>query len=213
MLSIFAFLGACAVGNAAEIVAGMGEAELLVRLGKPTGRMTTGNRSILQWRDFSVTLENGKVTQVPHQLRQIPRPASATPVELDIDGFRDVQWGDELAKTPGFTQLAGTDASGVGNWIRKSDRLAIGEMTLTDIVYTTFEGKLASIMITPAPSVSRAELIALLKAKYGEPTFASRDSASWRYPWIEAMIVGGRTSSFITIASPKLARQMEQAKP
>lgn len=203
------------LGAAAEIAIGMSEGDLLALMGKPSSRMAKGGQSILKWPELSATLENGKVVKVMKLVPQTaPRVASAPP---EIEGFRDLKWGDDLTKREDFASLSKTASYGVVLWSRKNEKLAIGDLGMREIVYTTFEGRLAEVLLLPKPSVSFPDLITAFTAKYGEPAFKDYNSAMWRRSETdqalgEAFVIDGSTSLSATLSCIELKRLMEAAK-
>ena len=104
------------------------------------------------------------------------------------EGFRDLKWGDELLSIQGMKKI-GVDPSygGMDKYIRKSDKLRIGEAKLDSIIYCFWKGKLCDVTISVKGFINWIGLKESAFERFGEGVKNDRFGQS--YSWF-----GNKTS-------------------
>ena len=94
------------------------------------------------------------------------------------DGFRGIKWGTPLKNIKGMTYISADD-SGQRFYVRKSDRLAIGDARLEAIMYVFWKGKLASAIFSFKGSHNMEIIAGVMKKRYGDPNREQDDVSAW----------------------------------
>jgi hypothetical protein len=90
-----------------------------------------------------------------------------------IAGFRGVTWGDPVAKLGLVDPISQTSEC----FFRKSEKLTLNEIKLTDIRYCFTNGKLSSVLVSTNSPV-KAMRLAIIGA-YGQPTLEVAGYVTW----------------------------------
>lgn len=99
-------------------------------------------------------------------------------VKLDKKyGFRDVQLGTHLKFFKGVVKEWQTDDA--TNYRRKTDKLSINDMPLTEIVYGFYKGRLAHIYLTSPGIENSRNLLAFFQSLYGPGEYVYDETLSF----------------------------------
>jgi hypothetical protein len=86
----------------------------------------------------------------------------------DIEGFRDIKWGDSVAKLGNYTIIKETPDTKEMIAIKNDEYLKIGEANISYITYHFFDDKLIWVTIRYVSKEDNNIIIQTLESKYGE---------------------------------------------
>lgn len=98
---------------------------------------------------------------------------TAQAFDNEPDGFRGITWGTELAANA--SEMSLTEESGIKKfYMRKGDKLTIGDAKLTDVGYYYWNDKFAGAMMRTKGISDETALILALKTTFGEGSKPNR---------------------------------------
>ena len=142
-------------------------------------------------------------------------------IAADINGFRDVRFGDPPAKLGSERRAVPMPPIDTGGTevchARPSDRLQVGEAPVAEINYCFYKDRLFNVIVTTARAGKAFERIrAALEAAYGSPkeAFGMTFWGDWNgATGGSIMMLGGDTGGVVNITSNDIKRQRSAVAP
>lgn len=91
------------------------------------------------------------------------------------DGFRKIKWEEPISKYKGVMRLI--EGKGTPNkyYVRKNDKMSIGDVKLKNIGYGFYKDKFSGVVISTEKSVSNStQLLNILEKKFGKAYQANK---------------------------------------
>jgi len=102
--------------------------------------------------------------------------------ENKSNGFRELKWEESITKYKNVMHLTSESGKPRKFYVRKSDEMSFGDLTLTSIIYVFYKGKFSSAIIQTDKSVTNLrQALSQLKKKFGKPFYANKYTNKYRW--------------------------------
>jgi hypothetical protein len=109
-------------------------------------------------------------------------PIGAAWAEDLEDGFMGYQWGSDISKYPGLTQLY--SKGGLTFYASPGESYVLEDMTIGDVIYGFYQGKFYAVYINLDTLEKYDAVERIMKAKYGLPDYKSSVKENlFTYKW------------------------------
>ena len=117
--------------------------------------------------------------------------AFAAPLDQskEPDGFRGIKWGEDVNNVKGLQLLRIETAAEIKTYLRKTDKMSIGDAKLQSINYSFKRDKFLGAEIEVQEKVNADALLAFLKETYGETSPGFPGMYQWDFDNVSIMYV------------------------
>jgi len=101
---------------------------------------------------------------------------------FESNGFRNIKWQESISKYEAVMHLTSEKGSAKKFYVKENDKMFLGNITLSSIIYIFYNGKFSSVVIQTDQSVTNlSQVLIELKKKFGKPFYANKYINKYRW--------------------------------